>query len=145
MSDSGTTGPDVPTQAYDDLHRRFESAAAWMMVSRGVMGAVSIGVSFVMARLLLPQDYGLMQMATVVTGLLAMAQSLGAGSALVQRDRVTPENEEAAFTVALVVSTLLAVVIMLISYPIAWLYADRRVAPVLMALAIVHIVMALRF
>lgn len=107
-----------------------------MVASRAAMGFASIAVSFIMARLLLPEDYGIMQMATVVTGLLSMAQTLGTGGALVQRDHVTVENEQAAFTVSLVVSSALCLAIILIAQPIAVFYDDARVAPVLQALAL---------
>jgi len=90
-----------------------------------------MGVTFVLARLLSPQDYGLMAMATVVTGLLAQAQSLGVGQALVQREQVTRENEQVAFTVALAASLVLYVIILAIAYPVAASYDDDRVAVLL--------------
>lgn len=119
-----------------DLQQRFLGAAWWMTISRFGTGLASIGITFVMARLLLPQDYGLLQMATVVTGLLSMAQSLGAGTALIQKQHVTRENEQAAFTVALAVSSALCVAIVLSAPLVAAMYADPRVTPILRVVAL---------
>jgi O-antigen/teichoic acid export membrane protein len=128
---STSGGPPANHETSQDLHHRFLGAAAWMAASRAALGIASIGVTFVMARLLQPQDYGLMAMAQVITGLLAQAQSLGVGQALVQRDHVTAENEQTAFTLALVSSLALYAIVCVVARPVAIAYGDERVAPLL--------------
>jgi O-antigen/teichoic acid export membrane protein len=86
--------------------------------------------------LLDPKDFGLLAMATVFSGLADQTQFFGVGPALIQRDTVTPENQRAAFTISLLSSSLLYLVLFLCAVPIGWFYKDDRVVPILRVIAL---------
>jgi len=78
---------------------RLRAAIGWSYVLTGGRIGSSILVTFLLARLLGPSEFGLVAMATVF---ITVAQTLiqqGLVSAIVQRDRLTPEHLDGAFVV----------------------------------------------
>ncbi len=118
------------------LRNRFLGGIAWTGLSRSATNLLSIGVTVILARLLTPQDYGLMAMVAVFTGLAQQAQEMGVGQALIQREVVTRENQQVAFTLAFCASSLMYLVLFASAGLIAWYYEDREVIPVLRVVAL---------
>lgn len=132
--------PEAPPPAAaartPSLRERFVGGAAWTGSSRLAVNALTLVATVLLARLLDPRDYGLLAMATVFTGLVEQAHDFGVGQALVQKERVTRENEQAAFTVSLLASLAFCAALWLLAGPVAAVYRDDRVAPVLRAIAV---------
>jgi len=118
------------------LRQRFLGGAAWTGSSRILTSVLGVFVTAVVARLLDPKDFGLLAMATVFSGLADQTQYFGVGPALIQRETVTHENRRAAFTIALVSSALIYLVLFICAQPIAWWYKDERVAPIVRVIAL---------
>ena len=70
--------------------------------------AIQLGTGIVLARLLLPQDYGLFAMAVFV-GFLATFKTMGFGLAVVQRREVSDSLLSSLYFVTLAVAGLLGV------------------------------------
>src|SRR5438132_13687806 len=62
---------------------------AFAMGARGVTGLVQVGSLLFLARLLSPEDYGLVSMVVAITGFAPVLVDLGTRDAVVQRTRVT--------------------------------------------------------
>ncbi|GAB3962647.1 lipopolysaccharide biosynthesis protein [Plantactinospora veratri] len=111
---------------------RLRSAIGWSYVlTAGRIGS-SILVTFLLARLLGPSEFGLVAMATVF---ITVAQTLiqqGLVSAIVQRDRLTPEHLDGAF----VVLVLAGVVIGGLTAAASPLWAMANRAPELTAICV---------
>ena len=87
-------------------------------------------VTFWVARLLMPDDYGLMALTTIFTGYAAWFSELGLGAAIIQRDSPTHEDLSSIFWFTLAVGLLLAIA----CFPIASLSARFFKEPRLIAL-----------
>lgn len=103
--------------------------AAALGVTRVVTNLANLAALVVLARLLTPQDFGLVAICTTVLGILVALTELSVGSALVQRHEVTREHIDSAWTMALVRSAMIAGGFALAAQPLAWLYGDDRLAP----------------
>ncbi|RXH39631.1 lipopolysaccharide biosynthesis protein [Bradyrhizobium zhanjiangense] len=68
-----------------------------------------LGSMAVLARLLDPQDFGLVAMTTVVTGVFQLLMTAGLSSATVQSDSITDDQISTLFWINLLVGTILAV------------------------------------
>ena len=80
-----TTKP-VPSLSADEhgrLDRSFIKGVAWTGASKWSIQLITWVTTFVVARLLTPDDYGIVAMASVYTGLLALLTEFGIGSAIV--------------------------------------------------------------
>ncbi len=102
----------------------------WVDRLLGVVGTL------VLARLLSPDDFGLVAMATVVAGLPEVLVDLGVGTALIQKDRVDAEDFHTAWTLRLAQSFLAALVVAACAHPAAAYFDDGRVVPVLQFMAV---------
>src|SRR5688572_30481288 len=67
------------------------------IVARIVNAVVQTGSVLFLARLLSPEDYGLVSMVTALTGFATIFVDLGTRDAVVQRDRVTQAEVSALF------------------------------------------------
>jgi PST family polysaccharide transporter len=70
----------------------------WLSVGNGFRAVVKVGVLAILARLLAPEDFGLVAAAGVVIWFSMIFSNLGVGPALVQRRTLTAVHVETAFT-----------------------------------------------
>jgi lipopolysaccharide exporter len=103
--------------------------------SQGFTQAVRFGTTIVLARLLTPDDFGIVAIALVVSMLLDQLKDLGTGSAIVQRDVVDDALINAVFYLNLALGALLAGLMYLTAGPVADLLGNPDAAPVLEAFA----------
>jgi len=80
----------------------------------------------ILARLLTPQDYGLIGMVAVFTGFVAMFKDLGLSLATVQRSEINYDQISTLFWVNVTISIAITLVMMTLSPLIAWFYGEPR-------------------
>ncbi len=97
----------------------------------------------VLARLLAPEDYGLMAMVAVVLGFATVFTDLGLNSAYVQRQEVTPEQRSSLFWLNVAMGGGLTLLVLACSPLIAAFFGDARLTPLLMLASITFVVTAL--
>ncbi len=92
--------------------------------------------TLVIARLLEPEDYGLVALATVLTGFLEVITDLGLGSALVQSRELSKRDIEATMGVTCALGAGAAVLVALSAPLWAKVQGDPRIVPIVQALAV---------
>lgn len=99
---------------------------------------VGVLSTVILARLLLPEDFGIVAMASIVVGLIDTLLDLGVGSALVQNKHAGREEFDTAWTLRLLQAAFAALLIWLAAPFAAEYFRDPRVIDVIrvMALAI---------
>ena len=115
----------------DDIGARARTAVGWRALSQFSSQGISIVTGIILARLLMPSDFGIIGMAGIITGLAGVFQDLGFGQALVQRAELRPEHTRAAFWMTLIMGGLLYGALYLVAPWAAEYFHDERVAPVL--------------
>lgn len=96
------------------------------MVSHGLKFGLSIVATAVLARLLSPQDYGLIGMVAVFTGFVAMFKDAGLSLATVQRPEISYEQISTLFWVNMLLSVIITTVMILLAPLISWFYSEPR-------------------
>ncbi|MCJ2541341.1 lipopolysaccharide biosynthesis protein [Synechococcus bigranulatus str. 'Rupite'] len=96
---------------------------------------LNLGSAVVMARLLSPEDFGLLSMASVFTGIVYVVLDLGLGAALVQRKNIEPQHVSSIFWMNVSVGLCLSLMGIALSWPIAIFYKTPAVQWVIAALA----------
>lgn len=89
----------------------------------------------VLARLLSPNDFGLVGMVTAFTGVLTLFRDFGLSAAAVQRAHVTEEQVSTLFWINVIVGAFLAIVTLAMAPIIAAFYHEPRLVGVTAALA----------
>lgn len=115
------------------LIKRVFLGASWLALFKTLGQAVSWTVTIYVARILSPDDYGLMAMATIMTGYAGIFNELGLGAAIIQRQETTKEDLSSIFWFSLGVSTTLALCCIPLSYLTAALVHEPRVIPIAQA------------
>ena len=135
-----TTSPD-PDRLFRTDHLKPNLAArsvrggAVTLAAQGLRFAIQIGSTMILARLLVPGDFGLIGMAVAVTGFVALFRDLGLSQATIQRESITHADVNALFWVNVAVSTVLALLTVAMAPLLGWFYGDPRVTGITMALA----------
>ncbi len=63
-------------------------------------------VTVIIARLLVPEDYGLMSLATIITGYAEIFNELGLGAAIIQNQRINYKDLSSIFWFSMLISML---------------------------------------
>jgi PST family polysaccharide transporter len=112
------------------------SAVRWSAVAKYGAQAVDFVTSIIVARLVMPEAYGLMSMALVLIGFLSILQSLGFGPAIIQRKTISQALLSTLFIANLVLSLAMVVVVAGAAPLFGWIYRDQRVTWVMLALTV---------
>ena len=103
---------------------------------RWIDRVIGLASTLILARILLPEDFGIIAMASLVIGLVDVLFDLGVNVALIQNTKATQEHYNTAWTLR-ILQTLLAAAVIALGAPFAGDYfADERVIPVIQAMAI---------
>ena len=91
-----------------DLSGKTVRGIAWVSIGRVAAQLVQTVTVIALMRLLTPEDFGVMAMVIVFTGLATAVCSLGFSMALVQAPEASPELLDTAFWTVLAISVLAA-------------------------------------
>ena len=133
--DSMSTGTDSPQM---DVY----SGVRWSALAAWGQQAVQFGISIVLARLLMPQDYGLLAMATVFVGFLGIFKTMGFGTVVIQRRQLSDNLLSSLFWLICAIAGLLAVAAAVAGPLAARIYQEPRVMPVMAVLGVTFLLSA---
>lgn len=103
----------------DNLRRNVVRAVGASSVGTLLAKIISLTSTLVLARLLTPEDFGLMAMASTVTGFIGFFNEIGLGAAIIQKQDLKKDETSSCFGIALIASSLLTLVIAGLSWPAA--------------------------
>jgi O-antigen/teichoic acid export membrane protein len=109
-----------------DLGRKVVSGSAYQILTMVLRTVITIGSTAVLARLLIPRDFGYIAMAGVVTELAALFSSFGLTNVLVQRRRMSRLQVETVFWAMLALGVILATIVFGVSF-LAQRFFDEEV------------------
>ena len=97
----------------------------------------------VLARLLAPQEFGLVAMVTTVMGFLRIFQDAGLSTATVQRQEITHAQVSNLFWVNVAVGGVTTLLVAGLAPAIAWFYREPRLVGITLALSITFLLTSL--
>lgn len=118
-----------------NLGGRTARGGAVAILSQGLKFVITIAATSVMARLLTPQDYGLVGMVAFVTGFVSMYKDLGLSAATIQRSEISSEQISTLFWVNVLLSLGITLLTAAIAPLVAWFYGEPRLTWITVATA----------
>jgi PST family polysaccharide transporter len=139
MAETATPDPDRffrTDHLRANLASRSVRGGAVTLTAQACRFVIQLGSTVVLARLLVPRDFGLIGMAAAITGFIAMFRDLGLSQATIQRDQITHADVSTLFWVNLGVSTVLALLTAALAPVLAWFYGEPKVTGIMIALGV---------
>ncbi len=111
----------------------------WFAAFTTVSQSISWCATLVIARMLTPADYGLMDMATILTGYVQIFYEMGVGAAIIQRDEVSDEELSSVFWALFFWGVVLGSLCFLLAYPTVLIFHEPRVYHVTQAVSVLFL------
>lgn len=115
--------------------RAVATGAAWMVALKFIERGIGFVSTLVLARLLLPADFGLVAMAMAVFAFVEIAGSFGFDLALIRQRDASRAEYDSAWSLSVAYGALSGVALLMLAQPTADFFNEPRLVPVIAALA----------
>jgi len=119
-----------------NLKKQVFNSIFWNGLANVLCQGVNVAISLALARLLYPQDFGIMGMAAFLVGFVSFFSEFGIGSALIQKNDLDEESISSIFWSAIMISALLYGLVFLIAPLYAAFYHEPRLTLIIRVLFI---------
>src|SRR5438552_2518803 len=122
-----------------NLRQRTISSGLVTAEAQGAQFFLNLGYIMVLARLLVPQEFGLVAMVTAGTGFLRIFQDAGLSMATVQRQEITHAQVSNLFWVNVAVGGVTTLLVAASAPVVAWFYREPRLVGITLLLSITFV------
>ncbi|HWP93496.1 MAG TPA: MOP flippase family protein [Thermodesulfobacteriota bacterium] len=119
-----------------NLSQKIKSGTAWVSIAHFGSNILSLITTVILARLLLPKDFGIVAIAMVVWELVRLFGDVGIAAKLIYQQEDVDRYASAAFWLNILVALCLTLLTVLVSPLAASFYDNDMVKPILMLLAL---------
>ena len=123
----------------DDLGGRSVRGGATTLGAQGLKFLLQTTSTIVLARLLLPEDFGLVAMVMVVVGFASVFKDMGLSWATIQSPRISHEQISTLFWINLAITVILTTALLIASPYVADIYDEPRLVAIGMALSLTFV------
>lgn len=117
------------------LNSKMAKGAAWMVLARLATRVIGVVSTLILARVLVPEDFGLVAMATSVVAVIELLRAFGFDTVLIQKQQAERRHYDTAWTFNIIVGVAAALIVLSLAWPAARFYGDPRVVPIMAVLA----------
>ncbi len=128
---------------HESIERKAARGGLWLAGFRYSTQLCSWVITIIIARILVPADYGLFEMATILTGYVAIFSELGLGAAIVQRERINNKELSSLFWLLVFWGFILALICFILAYPAVAIFGEKRILRITQAVSLVFIISSL--
>lgn len=125
------------------LANRTYSAARWTTTSTVIRAGLQLAQVAVLARILAPQDYGLMAMVNLVLSYAGLFNDMGLSTAFVQRQSISHEERSSLYWLNVVVGGILMLLVIAAAPLVAMFFHEPKLVPLTTLVATNFLVNAL--
>jgi len=132
---STTDTPPPPGEAAG-VGRKMAKGAAWTVFMRLSIRMIGLISTVILARLLVPEDFGLVFIATAIVGLLDVLSEFGFEVFLIQAKNPSREHYDSAWTLSVIRGVTIGALLFLLAPQAAAFFEDARLEQILRYLAL---------
>jgi O-antigen/teichoic acid export membrane protein len=122
-----------------DLTAKTARGSAWMLAMRVTVQLLGMSSMVILARLLTPEDFGLVALAGSAYVFFGLFGQFGFDIALIQMQDAQRSHYDTAWTANILVGFFVATAMLLVAKPAAWFFQDPRIEHVTYAFALLSI------
>lgn len=120
----------------DDLKTRSVKGGASTVGGQLISFGMTISSTIIMARLLSPEDYGLVAMVTAFTGFVSIFKDLGLSAAVIQKEYINQHQVSTLFWINIMISLSIALIIAFLAPLLVSFYREDRLFYITIAFSI---------
>ncbi len=117
------------------LKSQVVSGVRWSALSNIIKQSLRFMIMVVLARILAPEDFGLIMMTAVFTNFAELLSDLGFAGALIQRQELEERHLSSIFWLNIAIGFALTVLFALLAPLVAWFYNEPLLVPLTIAIA----------
>ncbi len=125
------------------LKRDSIRGGAVTLMSQAASIVIQLASTVILARLLAPEDYGVIAMVAAVTAFAGLFRDLGLSAASIQKKGLTRAQQSNLFWLNVAMGVLLTVIVAAGAPLVAWFYGRSELKPVTMALSMSFVISSL--
>lgn len=126
------------------LRSKILKGMSWLLAGRLASNLLGLASTLIAARLLMPEDFGLMAIGMGVFAVAGAVVDLPVGAALVQMKNASKADFDTAWTINVLRGAIVSALMLLAAWPAAMLIGDMRAADLVAALAAYPLLTGLR-
>ncbi len=123
-----------------DLKKKTFSGFLWLFAGSSAQTILQVLVLSILARLVAPNEFGIISIATVFIGFSKIFSQLGMGAAIVQKKTVTKEHIRTAYTTSLIIGVFFCIITQIFSSYIAEYFEIPKLSMVLKLISVIFII-----
>ncbi len=127
-----------------DLRGRSVRGGMLTLTSQGTQFLIQAIATVVLARLLVPADFGLVAMVSTVTGLASAFADLGLSEATIQRREITHNQVSVLFWINVAIGLGLMIVTVALAPVLAWFYREPRLVAITIVVSVAFLIGGLK-
>lgn len=127
------------TQEKKQIQQKVFTGSVLMLISRMTVKSIGLVSSIILARLLLPEDFGLVAIAMAIYAFIDLFGAFGFGTVLIQKQNASPADYNTAWTFKLLFGVCAAAALMLLAPWVAAYYQDPRLTYVIYAISLMAV------
>ncbi len=127
----------------NETRQKGTASLLWVYSGKLANQGLTFVISIILARILLPEEFGIMAIALVFLSILQVIQNFGFGFALIHHDNVTQEDWSSVFYFNIMFNLILFIISFLVAYPVSDFYNQDQLVPVIQLLSLNFIVSSL--
>jgi O-antigen/teichoic acid export membrane protein len=139
-----STAPLSTEHLRTDLKRRSVRGGLITIISQGAQFLIQMAATVVLARLLVPADFGLVAMVTAFTSVAQGFADLGLSEATIQREDITHKQVSTLFWINVSIGLVLMLATVGMAPVLAWFYRDTRLKGITFAVSLTFLIGGLR-
>jgi O-antigen/teichoic acid export membrane protein len=122
----------------NQINHRMIQGIAWMIAARLADRSIGMVSTLLLARLLLPDDFGLVAMATAIGGLLDVLSAFSFDLALIQKKQASRVHYDTVFTLNVLFGLCCCALMVALAWPAAHFYDEPRLVTVMLVLSLMY-------
>ena len=104
----------------------FKKAAIYNGISKYATMIVQLGISMILARLLMPEAFGIVAIVTIILNFLSLFADMGLGISIIQHPEMEKLEQRKLFSFSIVLGFIVALIMCLMAIPVAYIYHNAQ-------------------
>jgi O-antigen/teichoic acid export membrane protein len=126
-------------QTKTDIDNTLIAGSKFMLLARLIVKAIGMVSSLILARLLVPEDFGLVAIAMAFLAFIDLFGQFGFGTVLIQKQDASQQDYDTAWTFRVIFGFFAAAVLIICAPALARFYSDPRLTDIIYVLALIAV------